>query len=325
MSPPRATATLLLPARARLAGRRLPEELGRWLSRADRAEHAPAPLSRVFDVLPRGWPAAAVTRQRDAGDAAGAVWLRADPAHVRPDINGARLLAHGGRLAVTRDEADAFIKPLRPLFGDAGFTLDAPHPARWYLRLPAGVKLPRFATPAEALGADLLDHLPADATSDAAEGRRWRALLNEAQIVLHHHPLNAERASKGLPAVNSVWFWGAGALPDRVAATVDAVRSDDEVVHAFAIAAGIGIDPVPERWQATAGATAFDLRHLRDLAALHADWIAPAMADMQSRRVSRLVLLFDDGLEYSLERRQRWRVWRRPLSAWPADDMQESA
>ena len=54
-----------------------------------------------FDMLPRGWPVAAVTRQRDAGDAAQAAWLRADPAYIRPDINGARLLAHGEALALT--------------------------------------------------------------------------------------------------------------------------------------------------------------------------------------------------------------------------------
>lgn len=321
---PHATATLLLSERSRLAGQRLPEELGRWLARADCRDHQSPPLSRIFDVLPRGWPAAAVTRQRDVGDAAGAVWLRADPAHVRPDINGARLLACGDRLAITRDHADALLKPLRPLFGDAGFLLDAPQPARWYLRLPAGTKLPRFAAPAEALGADLFDHLPADTASDAVEGRRWRALLSEAQVVLHNHPVNAERTAKGLPAVNSVWFWGAGSLPDRIGATVDGIRSDDETLQAFAKAAGIACNPLPRRWPAVDGACAFDLRHLRDVATLHAEWLAPAFADLQARRIKRVVLMFEDGFEYSLAPNQRWRFWRRPLTELPSRDTSES-
>lgn len=323
MSPKPRAATLLLPERARLADRRLPGELGRWLARADSAEHPPAPLSRIFDVLPRGWPAAAVTRQRDAGDATGAVWLRADPAYVRPDINGARLLAHGGRLGVTREQADALLKPLKPLFGDAGFLLDAPHPARWYLRLPPGVKLPRFATPDEALGADLFDHLPAD-TQGHAEGRRWRALLSEAQVTLHNHPVNAERAKQGVAPVNSVWFWGAGALPDRVAATVDTVCSDEEVMQAFAAAAGIACEPLPTGWPSVDRAVAFDLRRLRDLGTLERDWFAPAFADVQARRVQQVALMFEDGFEYSISPKQRWRFWRRPLTTLPMRAAPES-
>lgn len=318
MSPlPRATATLLLPERSRLAWRRLPEALGRWLARGDSSQHPGAPLTRIFDVLPHGWPAAAVTRQRDVGDAAGAVWLRADPAHVRPDINGARLLACGDRLAVTREQADALLKPLRPLFGDAGFLLDAPHPARWYLRLPAGAKLPHFAAPDEALGADLFDHLPGDAASDATAGRRWRTLLSEAQIVLHNHPVNAERAAGGLPPVNSVWFWGAGAPPDHVTAAVEVIHSDDEVVQAFSRAAGIGCGRLPERWRSVDVATAFDLRPLRDPAVLHERWLAPVLAELQARRLQHATLMFEDGLDYSLTPGQRWRFWRRPLTTLP--------
>src|SRR3546814_8075493 len=95
---------------------------------------------------------AALTRQMDAGDAAGAAWLRADPSYVRPDINGARLLAIGAALGMDEEDRTAFLPALRPLFGDAGFPIDAPHPSRWYLRLPPGAKLPAFAEPDDALG-----------------------------------------------------------------------------------------------------------------------------------------------------------------------------
>src|SRR3546814_9323765 len=109
------------------------------------------------------------------------------------------------------DEEDrtAFLPALRPLFGDAGFPIDAPHPSRWYLRLPHGAKLPAFAEPDDALGADLFDHL-----AEGSEGRRWRVLLGEAQVVLHNHPRNARRAEQGRPPVNSLWYWGGGVLPD---------------------------------------------------------------------------------------------------------------
>src|SRR5690606_31491635 len=161
---PAPAATLLLPARTRLAGVPLPADVARALGRADRlapaepGEHAQ--LARHFDLLPRGWPVAALTRALDAGDAEGAAWLRADPAHVRPDINGARLLGTGEAVGVDDVDVRAFLPALRPLFGDAGFLLDAPDPHRWYLRLPREARLPAFVAPADALGADLFDHLP---------------------------------------------------------------------------------------------------------------------------------------------------------------------
>jgi hypothetical protein len=36
------------------------------------------------------------------------------------------------------------------------------------------------------------------------------------QVILHQHPVNAERRARGLPPVNSLWLWGGGPLPQRV-------------------------------------------------------------------------------------------------------------
>lgn len=90
---------------------------------------------------------AALTRTLDADDAPLSAWVRADPAYVRPDINGAHLLACGEALQLDVRDVAALLPALRPLFGDAGFPLDAPDPHRWYLRLPRGARLPRFVPP----------------------------------------------------------------------------------------------------------------------------------------------------------------------------------
>jgi len=315
-----ATATtLLLPERARLAEQRLPPELAQWLARADRATVSGSQRSRLFDVLPRGWPIAAVTRQREAGDAAHAAWLRADPVFVQPDMNGARLMAYGQALSLTAQDADALLPALKPLFGDTGFPIDAATPSHWYLRLPLGAKLPTFTSPDDALGADFFDHLP-----PGDEGRRWRALLSEAQVVLHNHPRNAQRIAMGLPPINSLWFWGAGPLPDHVRCDYSQVFSDDEAVQAFASLAGVPPSTLPSRWSAGAGDgdgsghQAFDLRYARDLAGLHADWFAPVMADIRAGRLDAAILDFADGLRYTLDKSQHWRFWRRPLRALDA-------
>jgi len=314
-----ATLILLLPAVARLAGR-LPTALAAALGRADTV-HADVPgeraqLLRHFDVVPRGWPIAALTRQRDAADAAGSMWLRADPAWVRPDISGARLFACGAGLQPTLADCDALLPALRPLFGDAGFQLDAPVPARWYLRLPQGSKLPAFADPADALGADVFEYLPNDAQDDGVVARRWRSLLNEAQVVLHNHPWNARRVAAGKPPINSLWFWGAGALPMQVQSACGSVEGSDEVLQAFAIAAGCKLQaPVSAFAPGDVDAERLvDLREQRHLPTLSSDWLLPAIAAMKRRRISAVRLDFPDVAGLRLHPGQRWRFWRKPLA-----------
>ncbi|MFD0738144.1 phosphoglycerate mutase [Lysobacter koreensis] len=313
-----ASATLLLPERSRLAPQRLPPTLATWLGRADRTLEGGTQVARAFDVLPRGWPVAAATRQRDVGDAAHAMWLRADPVHVRPDINGARLLAFGDALSITTEDSTAFLPALKPLFGDAGFPIDAPTPTRWYLQLPRGAKLPAFTSPDDALGADLFEQLPGISDSAGSEGRRWRALLSEAQVVLHNHPRNAQRAAAGLPTINSLWFWGAGAVPDHVRMPFDRVQTDDDAMQAFAALAKVAAVHLPPRWQSVEGNSIVDLRQARDLAALANDWLLPLRADLQARRLGRVRLDFADGAQFDLAPSQRWRFWRRPLPALDA-------
>jgi hypothetical protein len=189
-----ATATLLLPARSRFAAAALPDDVARALGRATTVQVAPgerAQLTRHFTVAAPHWPVAALTRQRDVGDAAGASWLRADPACMVPDMHGARMMAYGETLRPTLADSLALLPVLQPLFADAGFVLDAPDPSRWYLRLPIDLALPDFDSPDEVLGDDLFSHLP-----EGEGGRRWRALMTEAQVLLHNHSWNQQRARR---------------------------------------------------------------------------------------------------------------------------------
>ena len=303
-----ASATLLLPARSRFAGQPLPAAFAKALAQADRQGGGVGEreqLRRHFQLIPDHWPIAALTRQLDAGDAAQSSWLRVDPAHVAPDMGGARMLSHGEALALTAEDTAQLLPALRPLFGDAGFALDAPRPSRWYLRLPRESKLPAFAAPDEVLGEDLFAHLP-----EGDLGRRWRALLTETQVLLHNHPWNAMRASLGKPAVNSLWFWGAGALPDFVRTHYRQVKGNEIVLRALADAAGVaGTTGDAEEVDALV-----DLRHLRDLALVADEAVQPLLAAVRKRELQSLTLDFEDGAIFQLRRDQRWRIWRKPLA-----------
>ena len=313
-----ATIALLLPERRRLPGP-LPAQTGKVLALAERDTSEPgsrAQLRRHFRLVPDHWPVAALTRRIDAadpGDGTAGTWLRADPAHVAPDINGARLLGWGETLGVDEEDARALLPALRPLFGDAGFLLDAPHPARWYLRLPEGTGLPPLPGPDEALGEDLFASLP---QGDDAAARRWRTLITEAQVLLHQHPRNRERAAQGKAAINALWFWGAGRLPDAVQSRYLHMRSPDPLLQGLARSAGAAVSSAQVHDDGPSGDSLVDMRRLRSVDLLGAQVLPPLLESMARREFDALQLDFEDGARFSLHHGQRrWQFWRGPMAS----------
>lgn len=306
-------ATFLLPDGASYGAQRLSQAAARTLGRANgptaTSPGRRAQLRRHFTLPPGVWPLAALSRQDDVGDATGAVWLRADPAFLRPDINGVRLVAHGPALGLDEAEVAVLLPALKPLFDEAGMALDAPDPHRWYLRLPSDATPPAFSDPGEALGEDYLDHLV-----EGGAGRQWRALLNEVQVALHHHPSNAMRVARGQPPVNALWFWGGGSLPEAAATPLPrhaVVHGDDTSLRALA---GRGrLQALPGRYPRDAGDALYDLASSRDLAWLEANWLQPALEALDSGAIEALELDAQDGRAWTLRRSDRWRFWRRPL------------
>jgi hypothetical protein len=276
------------------------------LARADRLENGAQGyldgLAGYFDAGIAPLPAAALTRELLVGDAGDTTWLCADPAWVQPDMSGARLLACG-QMQLAAEEANALAETLRPVFDEAGMCLEVSSADRWHLRVPADVHMPLFAAPEQALGEDLYAHLP---QGDA--GRRWRVLFNEAQVLLHQHPLQAARASHGLPPVNSLWLWGAGRLPSSVRAMFAGVVGDDLLLRALAARAGVSHAGRTPDAVATASAG-----WLVDLQDLPVDDIGRQMAPLLLAHARRrpLRLTFASGERWLHRPSHRWRLWRR--------------
>ena len=297
---------LWLPALARFEPA---HPLRRLLSRADRREDGPrgylAGLAAWFEA-PQPLAAAALTRQLVAGDAEDGLWLCADPAWVEPDMNGARLLACGQMQLAAADVA-ALVAALAPAFEEQGMRLVATTPDRWHLRLPPGTAVPDFPAPEQALGENLLQHLP-----QGPQGRRWRILQNEIQVLLHQQPVNARRRAAGQPPVNHLWLWGAGTLPAGVATPLRGVLSDDPLLRALAARAGIahrarpsGTDQVPD---GPAEGWLVDLQDLPAHAIATTWW--PMIDSLARRQPVRLVLA--SGERWAYRPWHRWRFWRAP-------------
>ena len=305
---------LLLPARAKLRGELAQApSLQKLIGRGDALEDGEAgelgQLARLFDITPLGLPAAALSRHFDCGDAAGSQWLRADPAFLQPEMSGVRLMAVG-ELGLRPEESEALALAVQPLFGDFGMPLTAPTTTRWYLRVEPGQRLPAFSTPEDALGDDYGVHLPY-----GDEGRRWRALLNEAQVILHNHPVNQARVAAGRTPANALWIWGGGALPQQVVSGVGTLYAAEPLACALAQLSGISIeriesDELPEQLDDSA----IDLRGARSLEALESAVFAPLLDRVGRGKLSSLTVDFGDGHGWNYRRSHGLRLWKRPAT-----------
>ncbi len=294
---------LWLPALAHFA---VAGPLRTLLLRADRQPDATsgflAGLHEYFPDIGSPVPAGALTREFVAHDAGDALWLAADPAWVRADINGIRLMACG-HLQLDMAQAQAFAAPLLPLFAEAGMQLRVSSPDHWHVRVPADTGLPAFSAPEQGMGEDLSQHLP-----QGPEGKSWRLLLNDVQVALHQNPLNAARHAHRLAPVNTLWLWGGGRLPGAVNTGLRGVISDDILLRAVAQRAGL--EPQLRTPESIAHAGAGWLIDLQDLAAtdIATQWW-PVLTPLLARHP--LAFNFASGERWRWQPWQRWRVWRR--------------
>lgn len=292
-------------------------------SAADGAcENEPAWLCERFGVQKQiDWPVAPLAFAGDGGEPGAGYWLRADPVHLRLHDDGLILLAPES-LEITEDESHDLTGALNRQFEADGFVFHAPHPRRWYLKMPQAPKI-RTITLKEAIGRDVNRLLP-----EGEERLRWHRIFNEVQMLLHAHPVNAAREDRGAAVVNSLWFWGGGTLPAS-SSTFDAMQSDDPVAVGLARLAGIISAPLPAGGGFAAGNnTLVDLRNLEHeilrgnvagwrqaLETLETRWFAQIFDWLRSGRIGKAVVAtVADGRrhEWSVTRGARWQIWKRP-------------
>lgn len=215
--------------------------LERWLARADstrRPERGLVELLANAFSLATPPPVAAVTLAGDQGRSGGAC-LRADPVHLRVGQD-AVALHDSAVLGITRDEANALVAELQQHFEADGLEFQAPVPERWYVRVPDG-ELPRTVPLEAALGRNIFGLLP------QGSGRiNWPSVLTEAQMLLAGHEVNTRREARGLPAINSVWFWGEGMTPASLAQPYALIYADEPFARGLGALSGTRVAALSE-------------------------------------------------------------------------------
>lgn len=304
--------------------------LSHLLARSDADRVAPMELEEELcrmcglEDSGAGLPFAALARagEADGRDPRGAAWLRIDPVHLRIDMTHARLFG-APVLGLVRDEADALVATLNAHFADDGLILEAPAPDRWYAMLDREPAL-EAATPGSVAGRNVDHFLPG-----GAEGPYWRRLMNEVQMLLHDHPVNEARESRGALPVNSVWVWGGGSVhrpstwrvPNRVIA-------DEPIARGLAGLAGSKALDLPGTLADASLANGHNLlvdASIRDplvhgeaemwlgsLQAAEPRWLIPALEHLRRGTVDKLILRTGGRRRYTLTRAHlRLRLWRR--------------
>jgi hypothetical protein len=241
-------------------------------------------------------------------------------------------LADARTLAIEPVEAASLAAAFDQTFASDGLQLHVPCPDRWYLRLPANPDIHTYPLH-RAIGRDINSLLP-----HGPNARRWHALLTEAQMLFHNHPVNQSREQRNQPMVNSVWFWGGGPLPTGARPPAAGLYARDPLACGLAWLADAAISPTPENasdWR-EAAADETDSLVILDLArydrtdgdpltwvdhvtALEQAWFEPCRRLLQTGQLKTLHLYGGDGYRYSLTQAARWRFWRRARSVTGCD------
>lgn len=307
--------------------------LGKGDTRSAPAEGYEAWLCEVHGIQKQqDWPLAPVTQMADGGIVGDDYWLRADPVHLRVDRDRL-VLADSSAFELSQAEANELTGTLNAHFIADGVVFYPFRPDRWYVRQALPPKL-QTTSLCDAVGKNIDTLLPR-----GVDGRRFVGMCNEVQMLLSSHPLNEAREAAGDLAVNSVWFWGGGKLPDAVRQPFSQVWASEHVAYSLGLASGAPTSALPESgiaWlalPACAGEGAVVLGQLRTAAKygdtyrwreilmqLEHGWFVPLLAALRPKRLERLTITaFGAGRRHSATIRpgDLWKFWRRgaPLSA----------
>lgn len=268
------------------------------------------------------FPYAALRAKSDDGMTQDDHWLCLDPIRLRGERTQFIVEAPGS-LHIADEEAETLVHDLAPVFAELG-ELHIASPHEWHLHLATATPIRTTPLP-DAVGFNGDNLMP-----HADNARIWRRLLNEAQMLLHAHPVNVAREQRGLPTINSLWPWGEGALEACHSLQWDMVQGHGALWQGFARYANTAWIPVPDKFEPRAGKT-FTMHDVlaeptaqgdamcwrEAMKRLEADWFSPVVAALHNGTLHEVVLHgmgAGHALVARITRNARLVFWRSPAS-----------
>ncbi|MDH3532796.1 MAG: hypothetical protein OEO82_07685 [Gammaproteobacteria bacterium] len=307
----RSAAVVLLPP---ISGGRLQDaRLATWLSRATlgRAAGQQVRLETILAALNLQYPAEGVAALRMWGQTGERpdVWIAAaDPVYLEPRLDHLCLHALDSGFVPPADLAALLGYLQAKLAEDAHYG---------FARIDSWLYVRSTVPMASArLPSCLVDQqLPNEFMPTGAQAGPYRALRSEVEMALHDSELNAQRQARGLPPINSLWLWGGGHAPAQRTAALPPLFAGDALLRGYWLCNTGVVAPWPGSIAACLAASAAGFVAEPDFAADDIDALEDCLhalrAALRTGRLSRLQLIFHDGLEAQVERRDAWRLWRR--------------
>jgi hypothetical protein len=306
----KSAAIVVLPA---VGGGRLKDaSLRHWLGRSDiRQLMEPKELlAGILETLNLPYPETGLGALRMWGQTGDrpTVWIAAaDPVYLEPRMDHLCLHAQDAESAPAAD--------LRPLIDHLQATLvDSENHgfARLgtcgYLR--ASTPIATANVPPYVVHRDMPNEFMP--SGDDADG--YRNLVSEVEMSLHDHEVNLRRQDHGLQPINCLWFWGGGVAPEQQTVPHPPLFGNDPLL----IGHWLSKTGVVANWPGDIASCVE--ASLAGFVAVVPEKDDPELLDrylrelrelIRSQRVSRLTLMFRDGVVATVERAHRWRIWRR--------------
>ena len=285
-------------------------------------------LCQAFNVAKQqNWPIAPIMLHIDGSDlmkASKDFWMRADPVHLRIEQNHI-MLADSQAFKISKEEAEQIVQDLNGhLVNNHDFSLLPLRPHHWYIQTSRTLEI-QTPTLSEVTCMNINNFLPT-----GREGITWHKIFNEIQMLLHEHPINQIRESRGELTINSVWFWGGGNMPQSIQSPYIHVWSDHDLPHALAVASNTNHAKLPHdanEWLQVGIAgnhlivldallgkakyrNAYSWREtLKDM---EKKWFLPLHAALKKGKINRLTITsLDENLshEFVIMRSNLWKFW----------------
>jgi hypothetical protein len=313
VAPPyeKTAAIVVLPA---LGGNRLQDaSLRRWLARADlRQLDAPRELlERILEVLNLPYPRSGLGALRMWGQTGDrpTVWIAAaDPVYLEPRLDHLCLHAQDARSAPAGD-VRPLVNHLQDTLGENdgyGFARLGSH---GYLR--ANEPIATSAVPPYVVHQDMPnEYMPA-----GEEAGAYRNLVSEVEMSLHDHEVNERRVAEGRQPINCLWFWGGGLAPAQETVPHPPLFANDPLLvgHWLSKTGVVANWPgdIPSCVEASVAGFVAVVPEESDDPAILERCLGDLRDLLRAGRLSRLTMMFRDGIEANVEPGHRWRFWRR--------------
>ncbi len=305
----KSAAVVVLPA---VGGGRLQNgRLRRWLAKSSpqRMTEPAELLACILQELRMPCPQSGLAALRmwgQTGDKPSAWVAAAEPVYLEPRLDHLCLHSQTSETVPTSDLRPLFDHLQRSLADDSAFGFARIGSCGY---VSATDPMATASYPAYAVDQQKPDeYMPSG--DDAAS---YRNLISEIEMALHDHEVNLLRQAIGRSPVNSLWLWGGGPAPEQKTVPHPPLFADDPLLTGYWYSNTGVAAPWPGSISAcleasVSGFVAVVAESVNDAESLES-CLAELRDALKLGRLSRLTLIFRDGIKVNVEKRDSLRFW----------------